>query len=748
MSWFLLLGLVLGLSLAFLATLSRRSELLRMEAQLGQRERARQGGAESTLQYPVVDLSRCLGCGTCVSACPEEGVLELVHGQAMVVNGARCVGHSVCERECPVGAITVRIADLDRRRDVPVLSDELESISAPGLYLAGEVTAHALIKTAIEHGTRAARAAAARVAAAPADLGGERGLDLCIVGAGPAGLACALEAKRLGLGFVVIEQEPGPGGTVAKYPRQKLVLTQPVELPLHGPLGGGKTTFTKEELVALWQRIVDEEALPIHGGLAYQGCARAEDGGFVVHTSGGTLRARSLCLALGRRGSPRKLGVPGEDLPKVAYGLLDAHSYQGRRIVVVGGGDSAIETALGLAEQPGNEVLLSYRREAFFRLKTRNQERLDESVAAGRLRLALRSEVVAITPREIELEVREGEGARRYRFPNDEVFVLAGGVAPFELLERSGVSCDPALRPPAAPVIERGTGLAQALGAALVLALAAGAWALLHADYYLLPAEARPSDAKHTWLRPGSGFGLWAGVAATALIAINFLYVARRAGWRWLSFGSLRSWMTSHVATGILALLLATLHGAMDPRDTVGGHALLGLFVLLVTGAIGRYLYAHVPRAANGRELELEEVRAELERLGERWDASQRAFVERVRAAVDGHARAVQWRSSFLGRALALVFGRRRFERTLSGLGREGRAAGITPERVTASLRLAREAHRVATAAAHYEDLRGVLSSWRYLHRWVAALMVLLLALHLVYALAYASFTGPGGVGP
>jgi hypothetical protein len=108
--------------------------------------------------------------------------------------------------------------------------------------------------------------------------------------------------------------------------------------------------------------------------------------------------------------------------------------------------------------------------------------------------------------------------------------------------------------------------------------------------------------------------------------------------------------MTSHVATGILAVLFAVLHGAMDPRDTVGGHALLALALLAVTGAVGRYFYAWVPRAANGRELELEEVRRELGRLSDEWDRGQRAFADRVRGAIEADIEARQWSGSFLGR--------------------------------------------------------------------------------------------------
>ncbi|HZO08560.1 MAG TPA: NAD(P)-binding domain-containing protein, partial [Myxococcota bacterium] len=718
MSWILLLGLVLVLSIAFLSTLSRRAELVEMQKRIEQRELSRRYvGKEALLQHPLVDLSRCLGCGTCVAACPEGEVLDLVHGQAVVVNGARCVGHAACERECPVGAITVTVSNLAERRDVPVLSEGLESVSARGLFLAGEVTAHALIKTAIEQGTHVVGEVAARLQQEPAHAGE---YELCIVGAGPAGLAAALEAKRLGLSFVVVEQESSPGGTVAQYPRRKLVLTQPVELPLHGPLGGGRTSFTKEELVALWLSIAREEELPIQCGTAYLGSEPSTSGGYVVHTSAGDLAARNVCLAIGRRGSPRKLGVPGEELPKVAYSLLDAHSYQGRRILVVGGGDSAVETALGLAEQPGNEVSLSYRRAGFFRVRERNTQRLEQALKERRLRVLLGSELCAIHPDSVDLELPDGNGRRLVRLPIDEVFVMAGGTAPLELFERSNVTCDPALRPPPPPVVERGTGFLSALGIALGLSVATLSWALWHADYYLLPIEARPAVEKHALLRPGSGLGLVFGLVATLLVGANCLYLARRAGWRWLRAGSLRAWMTSHVATGILALLFATLHGAMDPRDTVGGHALLALGLLLVTGAVGRYFYAYVPRAANGRELELAEVKAELERLGERWDASQRAFVDRVREALGALIHARQWSVSFLGRVRALLVDQRSLRRTLARLSAEGRAQGVPEDKVRATLLLARRAHRTASAVAHYEDLRSVLSSWRYLHRWIA----------------------------
>jgi len=243
-----------------------------------------------------------------VRACPEEGVLDLIHGQALVVHGARCVGHGTCAEACPTGAITLAFGELDKRRDLPAIDSKLEVPGSPGLFLGGEVTGFALIRTAIGHGTAIASEVARRVAR-PAQRASASLLDLLIVGAGPAGLACALEAKRNGLSISVIEQDE-LGGTVAKYPRQKLVLTQPVDLPLVGRLA--RKEYAKEELIELWRGIAAEHELPIHTGVRFRGIARAEDGTFQVDTDRGALCARHVELTLGRRGTPRRLVVPGE----------------------------------------------------------------------------------------------------------------------------------------------------------------------------------------------------------------------------------------------------------------------------------------------------------------------------------------------------------------------------------------------------------------------------------------------------
>ena len=309
----LVVPLAVGFTLAVLE--SHRARRRQLRTVLGEVRQAKESGsAQARLQYPWVDLSRCIGCGTCVSACPEHGVLDLVHGQAAVVHGSRCVGHGRCAEQCPVEGIVLTLGDLQDRNDIPALSD-LEAVDQEGLFLAGEVTGYALIRTAVQHGKNVAVEVAARKAshqgptatAAPAsansptsagvdrsgrEAGGDQGmLDLCIIGAGPAGLSCSLEAKRLGLDFVTLEQQ-SLGGTVSKYPRRKLVMTQPLKLPL-GPTLKSQT-YRKEELMDLWQQLSEEHQLPIREEITVQSIEKREDGSFEVQAGEFSIRARSV----------------------------------------------------------------------------------------------------------------------------------------------------------------------------------------------------------------------------------------------------------------------------------------------------------------------------------------------------------------------------------------------------------------------------------------------------------------------
>jgi len=732
MSWTLLIGLVVALLLAVVASLFRRSELLRLEERLDELQSAREKGTrKARLSYPHVDLSRCLGCGACIRACPEEGVLALIHGQALVVHGARCVGHGACARECPTGAIAVTLGDIETRRDIPVLDPSLEVPGVPGLFLAGEVTGYALIRTAITHGTAVAGEVARRVAEG---AGRDDAFDLCVVGAGPAGLALALEAKRVGLRFLVLEQDT-LGGTVAKYPRQKLVMTQPVELPIAGRLT--KTLYAKEELMELWEGLAAREELPIRTGVRFEGLSLTDDGSFEVRSDQGTVAATHVALCLGRRGTPRTLGVPGEELPKVAYSLIDAQSYRGRRILVVGGGDSAVEAALALSEQEGNEVTLSYRQPAFARIKARNEARIEEAIASGAVRVFFRSQVLSIGPDRVTLRVDDETGTRGGWIPNDEVFVLIGGIPPFELLEACGVSFDPALRPAAERPVERGTGLLRALSLALALSLVGLGWITRHSSYYTLPAATRPLAEEHEWLRPSSTFGLTLGIAGALMIAANLAYLARRHNWPGLRFGTLKTWMTMHVLTGVLALLFGVVHGAMSKQDTLGDRALWALAIVVVTGTVGRYVYSCIPRAANGRELELDELKAELATLASEWDREHREYGEKVRAEVQALVSRQGAQRTVWKRLRGLVGSPAELRAALRRLRQEGTERGLSATQVERLMHLARRVHRTASMAANFEDLRALIASWRYLHRWVALFLVLVVALHVVVALRY-----------
>ena len=413
---------------AIVFTYYLRQFLRRAKADEARQASARSAGIDKAVsQFPHIDEISCIGCGSCVDACPEGDVLGVVAGRAVLINGLRCVGHGRCAEVCPVGAVQIGLGDISTRSDLPILGEGQET-SVPGLFIAGELSGFSLIRNAITQGVQVVghigrhrpRATAAGV------------LDLLVVGAGPAGLAAALAAKRDELSCVVLDQQ-GIGGTILQYPRRKLVLTQPVELPLYGWLRSSE--YTKEQLVEIWSELPRRFGLDVHIGERVDAVEKTANGFRVSTTGGESLEAANVILALGRRGSPRKLGVPGEDSAKVLYQLMDAKSYGGRRTLVVGGGDSAVEAAMALAKQKDTVVTISYRKDQFARIKKRNQDRIDPLLASGRIRALYSSEVLSISTDSVKLQVPEGE----LDIPNDDVFVLIGGDPPYPFLQRIGI---------------------------------------------------------------------------------------------------------------------------------------------------------------------------------------------------------------------------------------------------------------------------------------------------------------------
>ena len=392
-------------------------------------EAAKLGIDRPLAQFPYVDATSCIGCAACVTACPEGDVLGIVGGTAAVINGLRCVGHGVCETACPVGAIEVGLGDLKSRIDIPLLDPDYES-SVPGLFVAGELGGLALFKNAVNQGTTVGRHIAALARRTPRVS--PDAFDVVVVGGGPAGVSAALTALEHGLRAVVLEQEQHLGGTVLHYPRRKLVLVQRVDLPLDTHLEDAE--YTKETLLELLERLITQARLPVRFGQRVTD-VRRDSGLFTVTTGESAIQARFVVLALGRRGTPRKLNVPGEELPKVMYKLIDAESYNDQRILVVGGGDSAVEAAIGLARQSGNEVTLSYRKDRLVRIKQKNEQRFNRLVGAGKVKLVFSSEVTEILPAAVRLRTPGGSVEIR----NDYVFIFAGGDPPIGLLNKIGL---------------------------------------------------------------------------------------------------------------------------------------------------------------------------------------------------------------------------------------------------------------------------------------------------------------------
>ena len=378
--------------------------------------------------HPVINPNRCIGCSLCANACPENMVLGVISGKSELIDPSHCIGHGACKTACPVNAISLVFGTETRGVDIPFVKPNFET-NIPGIFIAGELGGMGLIRNAVAQGRQAVD-----MIAKLDGIGRGEDLDLVIVGAGPAGFAATLAAKQLGLRFVTVEQET-LGGTVAHYPRGKVVMTAPMELPLVGKVNFTETT--KEALLQFWQSVERKADLDIFYQERVEEVTRA-DKGFVVQTGKNAYRTRAVLLAIGRRGTPRKLEVPGEHLNKVVYRLIDSEQYRGKNVLVVGGGDSAIEAAVSIAAERDAAVTLSYRGDGFARAKEKNRISVEQSMAAGRLNLLLRSNVKEIGEDRVHISQED----RLIEVPNEAVIVAAGGILPTPFLRKIGIEVE------------------------------------------------------------------------------------------------------------------------------------------------------------------------------------------------------------------------------------------------------------------------------------------------------------------
>ncbi|MBI5068209.1 MAG: NAD(P)-binding domain-containing protein [Deltaproteobacteria bacterium] len=690
--------------------------------------------------HPVIDADRCIGSLACIKACPEGDILGVVDGAARLVHATHCVGHGRCAASCPVQAITLVFGTATRGVDLPEVDGRFES-SRPGVHVVGELSGMGLIRNAVEQAAQCAgylAEALGRPARDPAVA------DAVVVGAGPAGVSCALALRARGFSVRLLERGR-LGGAMAHYPRHGLVMNGPLQLP--GAARLKEALITKLQLLEYFEKALAAARVKVEQGVEVTGLS-GKDGEFVVETGRGLIAARKVVLAAGRRGTPRTLGVPGEELAKVTYALVDAEQYAGKRVLVVGGGDAAVEAACAVAEK-GAEGALSYRQAALQRCRPANRQRAEALAARGKLLLLMGTEVARIEEQAVVLR----RGGQEQAVPNDFVIACLGGELPLDFLRRMGVQVRRLFgeQRGARPAGEReGPWTASPEERARrrwwrVLAVAGLAAAVLvvllsltGAGYYPLRGPERLRSPLHATLKPAGSLGITIGIAASAVMLTNFLYALRKR-WSALSgLGNLSSWLDVHVFVGVMSPVVIAFHAAFQSNNVMASSTYASLGIVVATGLVGRWFYGLLPRA-HGRQVELAELLGELTRTrarlepllaGGRDHAAVAALLEEAGAPPSRAPFALQ----LLGSLPAAVAFRARLAAALHLVPAEDRPA---LRRNLTQLR------RLRAQAGLFGGIQRLMRVWRSLHVALAALLVVALTSHILLAL-YLGY-GPGG---
>lgn len=414
--------LFLGIVYFYVRKQKRESKIVEEKIKIAKAD----GLHEPVSLHPVVDVNSCIQTGACISACPEHDILGILNGKATAINTSQCIGHGACFHACPTQAITLCIGTEKRGVDLPHVDQSFET-NVPGIYIAGEIGGMGLIKNAVEQGKQAVENLAKKI-----DKNIIADYDIIIIGAGPAGISASLTAKKLKLSALTLEQD-SLGGTVFTFPRKKIVMTSPMDIPLYGKVKLYETS--KQELLDLWNAVLGKNEIVIKENSKVESIVYKDLRFEIETTSKEKFTSKKVILSIGRRGTPRKLNIPGEMTSKVAYRLLEPELIENKKVVVVGGGDSAIETALLLAEQ--NQVTLSYRGETFGRLKPGNNVKIKEAISLNQIDVRFNTNLKSIE--EENVTIFDSKTENEYKLENELVYIFAGGELPTQFLEKAGI---------------------------------------------------------------------------------------------------------------------------------------------------------------------------------------------------------------------------------------------------------------------------------------------------------------------
>ena len=675
--------------------------------------------------HPVVDSDRCSGCLTCLAICPEGDLFGVVDNKAVLIEGSRCIGHGACAEACPTGAISLVFGSKERGLDLPE-TDACYETARDGVYVVGELGGMGLIKNAVKQGLEVAHHLKTTIERAR-----EADKDVAIVGAGPAGIAAALGCKEAGLSFRIFDQNRR-GGAIAAYPRHKVVMSEKLQLPLYGPFG--ERVMRKEELIATLDAVLHKAQISIHERVKLLD-VHGQNGAFHVITDHGSFTARKVVLAVGRRGTPRKLEVPGEDKPKVTYALDDAAQYDSRHVLVVGGGDAALEAAIALGQEPNVHASLSYRGKSFGRARAANREKIADLNKRGRVRLIMESEVIAIEDAQVRL--RNQKGQKKW-LRNDYVIVCIGGTLPTALLDKlhirlrrhHGLTQTPshqagaAQRPPMRALIVAIYGVAGATAVALL------AWGW---GYYTGDAIIRLRSDLHRWLRPSGLIGHGIGVVATLLLAFNYLYGFRKR-WPWLQGIAMPLWIGLHTAIGISGPALIFFHSAFQSRNLLATTTAALLALVVLTGMVGRYLFGFLPRSPDARQP------TDLNKLQQQQMDNEHTLItfaqgihrsDVVLSIANQISHAVPARGGFLAVLLTAAWQRRRVKRQLV------QARLLWQDAATYELFCAQvmAQQKLRLQIILYQRIRQLFSRWRVFHAALAWGLAGVVTAHIVVSI-------------